>query len=87
MATVAAAEFQKNFGKYRDIAQREAVAVTSYGRDSVVLISATDYERFRALDDRQTHYVWEMSDADIERLATTEPSKEAEAFNDEYSPS
>lgn len=87
MTTVPAAEFQKNFGRYRDIAQREPVAVTSYGRDSVVLISAADYERLRALDDRKAQYVWEMSEEDIELIAASEPPAEAEAYNDEYTPS
>ena len=52
MTTVTASDLQKNFGRYQAQAQREAVKVTSHGRDSVVLISAEDYERFKALDDR-----------------------------------
>ena len=52
MPTVTASELQKNFGRYQAQAQREAVKVTSHGRDSVVLISAEDYERFKALDER-----------------------------------
>ena len=83
MARVSAAEFQKHFGKYRDLAQREPVAVTSYGRESVVLISVEDYARYRQLDSRQSEYVWEMSPAEADVLARTEPPDEAEAFNDE----
>jgi prevent-host-death family protein len=83
MAKISAAEFQKHFGKYRDLAQREPVAVTSYGRDSVVLISAEEYERFRKLDNRRAEYVWEMSANDLDALARTEPPAEAEGFNDE----
>jgi prevent-host-death family protein len=83
MATISAAEFQKHFGKYRDLAQREPVAVTSYGRESVVLISAAEFERYRSLDTRQPEYVWEMSAADAEALANAAPPDEADAFNDE----
>lgn len=83
MAKVTAAEFQKNFGRYRDIAQREAVAITNHGRESVVLISADEYARFRALDERKAEFVWEMSDDALARLQVTEPEAEAEAFNDE----
>ena len=83
MAKISAAEFQKHFGKYRDLAQREPVAVTSYGRESVVLISAEDYARYRQLDSRQAEYVWEMSPAEADALAQTEPPAEADAFNDE----
>lgn len=83
MAKVSAAEFQKNFGKYRDLAQREAVAVTAHGRESVVLISADEYHRFRALDSRIAQYVWEMPEAEIAALAAAEAPAEAEAFNHE----
>lgn len=83
MAKVTAAEFQKNFGRYRELAQREAVAVTSHGRESVVLISAGEYHRYKALDTRVAEYVWEMSDTDIAALEGAEPPAEAEALNAE----
>lgn len=83
MAKISAAEFQKRFGKYRDLAQREPVTVTSYGRDSVVLISAEDYARYRQLDSRRAEYVWEMSPAEADALAHSEPPADADAFNDE----
>ena len=43
MTSVTASEFQKNFGKYRELAQRGPVSVTSNGRDSVVVLSVADY--------------------------------------------
>ena len=86
MAKVTAAEFQKHFGRYRDLAQREAVAVTSHGRESVVLISADEYHRYRALDTRLAQYVWEMPESDVAALARAEPPREAEAFNHETLP-
>ncbi len=43
MITVTSAEFQKQFGQFRELAQREPVTVTSHGRDSVVLVSAVEY--------------------------------------------
>lgn len=60
MPTVTSAEFQKNFGLYREQAQREPVAITNYGRESVVLISSSDYERLRALDDRKAYLASDM---------------------------
>jgi len=84
MPKVTAAEFQKNFGRYRDIAQREAIAITNHGRESVVLISADEYARFRALDERRAQFVWEMSDDEIAQLEKTEPPAEADAFNHEH---
>lgn len=43
MKTVTASEFQKNFGAFEELAQREPITVTSNGRDSVVLVSVAMY--------------------------------------------
>lgn len=68
MDTVTASEFQKNFGRYQAQAQRGAIKVTSHGRDSVVLISAEDYERLRSLDDRVAMNVADMPDELVQAL-------------------
>ncbi len=47
MITVTSAEFQKQFGQFRELAQHEPVTVTSHGRDSVVLISAAEYSKLK----------------------------------------
>ena len=47
MEIVTASEFQKNFGAFKEIAQREPVTVTSNGRESVVLISAREYAEYK----------------------------------------
>jgi len=39
MVTVTSSEFQKNFGHFKEIAQREPIMVTSNGRESAVLLS------------------------------------------------
>lgn len=49
MKTVTASEFQKNFGNFKEVAQREPVIVTSNGRESVVLISAAEYAAYLRL--------------------------------------
>ncbi len=41
---VSATEVQKNFGRFQDVAQRTPVAVTSYGRAKVYILSSADYE-------------------------------------------
>ena len=43
---VTATEFAKNFGKYREIAQREPVAVSSHGRVSGYFISGVEFEEY-----------------------------------------
>lgn len=80
MTTVTASELQKNFGRYQAYAQREAVKVTSHGRDSVVLISVEDYERFKALDDRVAMHPSDLPDDMVAELkASLEDMKDIEA--------
>ena len=68
MTTVTAAEFQKNFGQYREKAQREPVSITSYGRESVVLISAETYQRYQALDARRAFLASDLPEDMIQAL-------------------
>ncbi|MBK6454431.1 MAG: type II toxin-antitoxin system Phd/YefM family antitoxin [Steroidobacteraceae bacterium] len=55
MVRVTATEFAKNFGRYREEAQREPVAITSHGRTSGYFVSAYEYAelvRLRAFERR-----------------------------------
>lgn len=63
-ATVSARELQKNFGRYRDQALVTPVTVTTYGRRSVVILSAAEYDRLKKLD-RQALAVTELGERDI----------------------
>jgi prevent-host-death family protein len=49
MTIVGASEFQRNFGYFKEVAQREPVMVTSNGRESVVLLSAAEYAELKKL--------------------------------------
>lgn len=71
MQTVTSAEAQKNFGRYRERALEEPVVVTQYGKPSVVILSAAEYERLRELD-RRVVLLDQMSDAEIEEMAAAE---------------
>jgi prevent-host-death family protein len=82
MITVSAADFQKQFGRFRDLAQREPVTVTSHGRKSVVLLSADEDDRLKSLD-RESFYVWELSDEDLEAIVQARPPAHTKQFNDE----
>ena len=62
--TISAGEVQKNFGRFQDKALVAPVTVTKYGRPSVVILAAAEYERLKKLD-RQTLAVEELSDRDI----------------------
>lgn len=53
MVRVTATEFAKNFGRYREEAQREPVVITSHGRPSGYFVSPHEYaelERLRAYE-------------------------------------
>ena len=45
--TVPASEFTRNFGRYRMLAQRGAVAVSSHGRITGYFVAPDEYEEFR----------------------------------------
>jgi prevent-host-death family protein len=83
IATASAAEVARNFGRYKELAQRGAIAVTSHGRESVVLVSAEDYARLRALDDRVALYAHELPDDLVQALETAVAPDSAKAFDHE----
>ncbi len=52
MREVPASEFTRNFGHYREIAQREPIAVTNHGRATGYFVSAVEFEelqRYKAM--------------------------------------
>ena len=49
MSAVTATEFAKAFGRYKEEAQREPIAITSHGRVSGYFISAREFEELQRL--------------------------------------
>lgn len=47
MRRVSASEFARNFGQYREMVQREPIAVTSHGRPTGYFVSAADFEEWQ----------------------------------------
>ncbi|MEZ5877568.1 MAG: type II toxin-antitoxin system Phd/YefM family antitoxin [Tepidamorphaceae bacterium] len=84
MVKIAAAELQKHFGRYRDIALKSPVSVTHHGRDSLVLLSAEEYTRLKALDNRKALYAWELPADAVEALDEANIPAEGAAFDHEY---
>lgn len=82
MLKVSSAEFQKKFGQYRETAMREPLTITSYGRDSLVLLSAGEYERLKRRD-REVLQLGELSREDLEAIVSAEWPEEAKAFDHE----
>lgn len=68
MVTITAAELQRQFDHYRDLALREPVSVTHHGRESLVMLSAEEYRRLRAFDTRQAFYAREFPDDLLDEL-------------------
>lgn len=85
MLKVSAAEFQRNIGRYQDLALRQPVAVTRNGRESTVLISTDEYRRLKRRD-RAVLGLEDFSEADIKALEASRPPAEAAAFDNEYTP-
>jgi prevent-host-death family protein len=79
---VSAAEFQRNIGRYQDLALRHPVAVTRNGRESTVLISSEEYQRLKRRD-RQVLGLEDFTDADLKALEAACPPAEARAFDPE----
>jgi PHD/YefM family antitoxin component YafN of YafNO toxin-antitoxin module len=67
---VPAAEFTRNFGRYKLQAQHEAVAVSSRGTIAGYFVSAREYEELRRLKDmRRSFTTVDLSDEKIAAIA------------------
>jgi hypothetical protein len=55
-ATIPASEFTRNFGRYRMLAQREAVAVSSHGSITGYFVAPDEYEEFRRFKQRRSSF-------------------------------
>ena len=69
---VPAAEFTRNFGHYRMLAQKGAIAVSSHGTVSGYFVPADEYEefaRFRA--QRHSFATAELSDDKIRAISSS----------------
>jgi prevent-host-death family protein len=83
MREVPATEFTRNFGQYREIAQREPVAVTSHGRTTGYFVSAVEYEEFQRLRARsgRSIAITDLSEAEIEAIAASRMDPEHDHLN------
>ena len=60
---VPASEFTRNFGRYRMLAQREAVAVSSHGSITGYFVGPDEFEEFRRFKQhRRSFATTELSD-------------------------
>jgi prevent-host-death family protein len=71
MVATTATDFAKRFGRYKEEAQREPVAITSHGRVSGYFVSAREYaelERLRAFE-RHVYRLDNLPDEIAEAIA------------------
>lgn len=83
MTKVTSTQFIKTPGVYQDQAQREPVVIMKHNREHTVLLSAREYQRLKRRD-RQVFRTGELSDADIQAIASAKAPAEASEFDDEY---
>ena len=83
MVKITAAELQKQFGRYREVAIREPVSITHHGRESLVMLSADEYRRLKALDSRNAVRPWELPDDLALAIEAATPPEATREFDHE----
>ncbi len=69
---IPASEFTRNFGRYRMLAQREAVAVSSQGSIAGYFIAPDEYEEFRRFKQhRRSFATAELSDERVREIGSS----------------
>jgi hypothetical protein len=70
--TIPASEFTRNFGRYRMLAQREAVAVSSHGSITGYFVAPNEYEEFqRFKQHRRSFATVELSDERVQAIGSS----------------
>ncbi len=82
MVKISSAEFQKNFGRYQDIALTQPVMVTRNGRDRMVMLSAEEYHRLKRRD-RRVMSASDFTEEDIAAIERADPPAECARFDHE----
>ncbi len=82
MVKVSAAEFQRNIGRYQDLALTQPVAVTRNGRERTVMIAIEEYRRLKRRD-RRVLPLDDFTEADIAAVEATRAPESSEAFDHE----
>ena len=83
MREVPATEFTRNFGRYREAAQREPIAVTSHGRTTGYFVSAADFEALTRLKQRseKSFAIADLPESEIEAIASSRMDPRHEHLN------
>jgi len=79
---ITAAEFQRDFGAFSDKARREPVVITQQGRDSLVVLSAEEWERLKRRS-RTVGLTTELSEEWVEATRRAMVSEEFDHLDDD----
>jgi PHD/YefM family antitoxin component YafN of YafNO toxin-antitoxin module len=82
MIKVSSAEFQRNIGRYQDLALTQPVAVTRNGRERTVMISTEEYNRLKRRD-REVLSLDDFTDEDIAAIEAARAPEWTKRFDDE----
>jgi len=82
MIKVSAAEFQRNIGRYQDMALTQPVVVARNGPERTVMISVEEYERLKRRD-RRVMRLEDFTEEDIAALEETRAPEASRAFDAE----
>lgn len=80
MVRITSAEFQKNIGRYQDLALTQPVTVTRNGRDRTVILSAEEYARLKRRD-RHVLSTADFTQTEIDAIARSQAPAESAAFD------
>jgi len=70
--SVPASEFTRNFGRYRMLAQREPVAVSSHGSITGYFVAPDEYEEFQRFKQRRRSFATaELSDERAQTISSS----------------
>ncbi len=84
---VPASEFTRNFGRYRMLAQREAVAVSSHGEITGYFVRPDEYEEFRRFrEHRRSFSTAELPPGKVEAIAASRMDERHAHLNDLLDP-
>ena len=74
MARTTAMEFQRQIGRYQDLALQEPVEITKHGRSRLVLLSIEEYKRLK-LRDRRVYRAGDLPDEWLAAVAKASVSR------------
>jgi hypothetical protein len=68
---IPASEFTRKFGRYRMLAQREAVAVSSHGSIAGYFIAPDEYEEFRRFKQRRSFATADLPEDKVKAISAS----------------